>query len=386
MLAIAFALVGTVAHAATITTIRSGNWSDTNVATSPWPGGTLPLVGDDIVIGNTFTLTVDGTYTVNSLNSGTTTTLQVNGGAILNVTTALRMPNTATTSPTASITGAGTINTAAFSVGGSIPPTVDPLTVTLNCSVRTLNVSGNATLTAMRNGTNDAVAVLNITTGTITVTGTFISVTGANAASTTTLNLDTGAPQDATLTVNGAGNAFGDSGNAGITTYSLDGTTSTVIYSGVNQTVFPTTYTNITLGGSGTKTLTATSTINGVLAIEGTTVTAGTTPTMGAASTINYRGSAAQVTGVELPATFSGSGGLLINNTNGVSLGAIKTITNISVGPSVGNSVFRDAGFQITSTGTLNLVSGTFNLGSAGTATTYPAFTTSNISAGTTVA
>ena len=47
--------------------------------------------------------------------------------------------------------------------------------------------------------------------------------------------------------------------------------------------------------------------------------------------------------------------------------------------------MFSDGGNQLTSTGTLNLTSGTFQLGSAGTATTFPGFTTRNISAGTTI-
>jgi len=44
-----------------------------------------------------------------------------------------------------------------------------------------------------------------------------------------------------------------------------------------------------------------------------------------------------------------------------------------------------DAGNQISSTGSINLAGGTFKLGSATVATTWPAFTVNNISAGTTV-
>lgn len=40
-----------------ITSVRSGNWTDTNPATSPWPGGVLPGVND--IVGNTHTIKVN---------------------------------------------------------------------------------------------------------------------------------------------------------------------------------------------------------------------------------------------------------------------------------------------------------------------------------------
>jgi hypothetical protein len=51
----------------------------------------------------------------------------------------------------------------------------------------------------------------------------------------------------------------------------------------------------------------------------------------------------------------------------------------------VSGSVFSDGGFQLTGTGTLNFTSGTFKLGAAASATTFPDFATTNISAETTV-
>jgi hypothetical protein len=75
---------------------------------------------------------------------------------------------------------------------------------------------------------------------------------------------------------------------------------------------------------------------------------------------------------------------LTINNAAGVTLGATTTVTTLTIGNVTNNSIFDDGGFQITCTGTLNLTSGTFSLGGA-TSTTWPAFTTRNILAGTTV-
>ena len=77
--------------------------------------------------------------------------------------------------------------------------------------------------------------------------------------------------------------------------------------------------------------------------------------------------------------------GIASNNSAGLSLGTAETITVLTIGDVTPNSVFNDGGFQLTCTGTLNLTSGTFKLGSSGTATTWPAFGTNNISGGTTI-
>ncbi len=56
--------------------------------------------------------------------------------------------------------------------------------------------------------------------------------------------------------------------------------------------------------------------------MEGTATATGSTPTYGASATLQYKGSAAQTTGSELPATFNGYNGVIINNTSGVTLSA----------------------------------------------------------------
>lgn len=86
-----------------------------------------------------------------------------------------------------------------------------------------------------------------------------------------------------------------------------------------------------------------------------------------------------------LPATVNT---LTINNASatGVTLTAAVTVSNLIIGNVTSNSVFNDNGKQVTSSGILNLTSGTFNLGITGFATSYP-FTSANsiIAAGTTV-
>jgi hypothetical protein len=107
------------------------------------------------------------------------------------------------------------------------------------------------------------------------------------------------------------------------------GSTSTVNYGFAGaQTVLPTIYGNLTLSGSGAKSITG-STVNGILSIEGTATATGSTPAFGAASTLQYKGSSAQTTGVELPGTFNGTGGIIINNPAGVTLTASVTISTI---------------------------------------------------------
>src|SRR4051812_5014292 len=64
----AFVLTAT-SFAATITTAGSGNWSST-VPGAPWPGGIIPSAGDDIVIKDGTTLTVDGNRTCKSIGFG----------------------------------------------------------------------------------------------------------------------------------------------------------------------------------------------------------------------------------------------------------------------------------------------------------------------------
>ncbi|TFH48089.1 MAG: DUF2341 domain-containing protein, partial [Bacteroidia bacterium] len=105
------------------------------------------------------------------------------------------------------------------------------------------------------------------------------------------------------------------------------GSTVNYMLSGV-QTIAPVVYENLTLSGSGAKT-TSGVTVNGVLSMQGTATTSGSAPTYGAAATLRYMGSLSQATGIEFPATFNGTGGVIINNTAGVTLSGSKTINSL---------------------------------------------------------
>jgi hypothetical protein len=124
------------------------------------------------------------------------------------------------------------------------------------------------------------------------------------------------------LTFNGDGtiNIGGNLGTAGTFTA---GTGTVNFNSSGAQAIAPFAYTfnNLILSGSGEKT-TTNAIINGILSMEGTATTTGTVATYGAAATLQYK----QTTGIEFPATWSGSGGVIINNANGVNLNASKTV------------------------------------------------------------
>ncbi|HVO75816.1 MAG TPA: T9SS type A sorting domain-containing protein, partial [Ignavibacteriaceae bacterium] len=91
-----------------------------------------------------------------------------------------------------------------------------------------------------------------------------------------------------------------------------------------NQTVKATTFYNLTLSGSGTKTTTGV-TVNGKLSRQGT-ATVSALPTYGASAVLEYKGSAVQTTGVEFPATMNYT--VIIDNINGVTLNAAKTLND----------------------------------------------------------
>jgi hypothetical protein len=101
--------------------------------------------------------------------------------------------------------------------------------------------------------------------------------------------------------------------------------TSTVNYGFAGaQTVNDASYGNLTLSGSGAKTIT-TSTVTGIMSMEGS-ATASASPTYGTDATLQYKGSAPQTTGVEFPATFSSTGGVIVDNSGGVTLDSDHTI------------------------------------------------------------
>jgi hypothetical protein len=93
------------------------------------------------------------------------------------------------------------------------------------------------------------------------------------------------------------------------------------------QTLAALSYHNLTLSGSGAKTVTGT-TVTDTLSLRGTATATGTSPTYGGSSTLEFAGSTSQTsTDVELPAS-AGPASLKINNSSGVTLHAARTFNS----------------------------------------------------------
>jgi len=321
-------------------TASNGNWNTAGI----WSCGHVPLATDDVVIPNTNRLNV----TVNT--AAVALTVSFTGGNRANAIN-ISSPNSLT------VTNAITINAPTGNV-----------TKAVNVGTGTLSAGSIAIISGSAAG---RISAVTLSTGTINCAG---NITFSGTATAARLTF-TGA---GTLNIGGA-NGIGTGG-------AFTASTGTVNYNRAGiQTMGAYIYNNVVLSGSGAKTMTG-ATINGILSMEGTATAAGTVATYGAAATLQYKGSGAQITGIEFPATWSGTGGIKIENADGVTLNTTKNIgvRPLTIGADISNSIFNDGGFQLTGTGTLNLTSGTIKLGGAA-ATTFPGFTTRNIVAGTTV-
>jgi hypothetical protein len=182
-----------------------------------------PGPGDFVFIGGGFTVTVTNAATCNALSfdAGTsiTNTLTINSGNSLSVSGAVTIPQTVTSGSNILDVGAGTLT------------------------------AGDIDFTSTPAGAGHQ---LTISTGTATVNG---NITGIGAGST--------------IQFSGAGllqlgGSIFTSANGTLT--SVAG--STVEYTGATQTVQALGYNNLTLSGSGTKTLTAATTVGGNLVVN----------------------------------------------------------------------------------------------------------------------
>ena len=331
-LAAIFFLVGTFNSlgATRTTTASGGNWN----ATGTWSGGVVPLSADTVVIvaGASVTVTTNATVTSITFNSSSTSTatLTVNSNVTLTVTAAILLQNAATANTAALIQGPGTITCASLTVGGTTTPTTTSsyFTATLTSTISDLAISGNLAVKSLYNSAQSAANA-----GTFALGSGWVTVNGSVAFTTVPLfgpilNMATG-NQKGTLELAGS-TPFTFTGG-GSSAFNPSGTNATVIYSGAAQTVNAATYQdlttfvgyqNLTLAGSGTKTIIGVL-VNGVLSMQGT-ATASAPQTNGINATLEYNGSAAQTTGPELTATVPN---LRINNGNGVTLSGNSTVS-----------------------------------------------------------
>ena len=271
-------------NATTFTTLAGSQHNFTGIGIiSGTTASTIPLVD----ISGTYTNT--GTFTVSTTLSDVSST-----GSLTNSAT-----GTLNLGGSSSITTLANAGTVTISNNGAISTALANFTNT-----GTINLNGTGTISGI---TNNAAGIINLSSS-----GTITSLN--NATATSTLNISaTTVPTITTLTATAAGNL--------------------VNYNGVTQTIKATTYSNLTLSGTGGKTFpTGTTTVTNILSIENAANANTFTGTLsyGANATLQYNTSSARAAGAEWLNTFTATGGVIIANTGPITLNANK-IFNASV-------------------------------------------------------
>ena len=315
--------------------------------------------GSIVLSSGRITLTA-GSFTNNGSISMTTGRLIQTSGSITNGTTG-----------TIAFSGAGTIT---FATGNFINLNTS---ASVNFGSSPITITGAAISQSIGGFTTTGTVSMTKASGTVTFTGNVnavgLTINSATAPNTGTLNLGSGLTHTFTGTwtrtrgtLNGGSSVLRIGGNISGTGGTFTAGLGTVEYNrNANQTCAVITYNNLILSGIGTRTFATTPTVNGVLSLEGTTTVNVTTGavTYGAAATLQYNKPAAYTATLEeWPATFSGTGGVIIVNTGVISLGALKNITNnftIATGASVNLGAFTHTAGTLSIGGTA-VVAGTW--------------------------
>ena len=364
--------------AADFYSIRSGNWKNRNTwsLTPGGPRGTSkPVAGDVVYIESNHAIRVNGNEACSSLTfTGDGAVLSINSGRSLSVSGPITLNKQRSSNTGCTITGNGSLYCQGIEVGSTTNSPSGFFTSyihTISSSVANWTVSGNLDINSYMAGWfNRRNGVFNLESGTLTIGG---QIRGINASFTTcTFSMDAGSG-DGALILLGA-----DPFDLilGSDVLDLRGTASLVDYarSGA-QAVINTDYNNITFSGSGTKTYAGSTTVYGTMSMEGTATTGSTAPGYGIDATLQYKGTAAQNTGIEFPATFSGTGGLIIDNTNGVTLDSDRSIDLLltfvnGVVNTGANTLTLASGGTVSGAGSASYVLGRFEKGiAAATAT-----------------
>jgi MSHA biogenesis protein MshQ len=369
---------GSPLWAATCTANSTGNWGTAGI----WSCGNVPASGDNVVIPNGVTVTLN-------VNSARIADLNVNAGGVL------QGDNTNKTFTINNGTGTDVTNNGTIDFGpGKLAIMFSRQSTTwtgagswtfstINLNGNTLNFAGGTTATIVVSGAaapiTNAGTIVSLTTVTwdfagtvaqILPTSTNIQYGNLTVSNTTGTTLGVGLTSsniigNLTVATNGILNNGGFSvalasgkslqvqaagtlnltGTSTMVSVSGGGTktfnaTSTVNYGGANQNVTAETYGNLTLSGSGTKTIaTGTTTIAGDLTLASGVTYNGTTnnPTVNlkgdfshggtfnsGTGTYTFNGTAAQaLTGTAASTTFTN---LAMNNAAGLTLGHNVTV------------------------------------------------------------
>jgi hypothetical protein len=232
---------GTEIFTGLVTVNSGGTWSNTANEAITFRGG-ITNGGGTFTAGTgiqTFDTNNQPLSGILAIPNASVTGINLTNSGTLNVSTALAGTGTLTNNSTFNIGGSSSIsnfaNTGTTNVSGSgaISTAIAKFTNT-----GTINLNGSGAITGI---TNNAAGTVNlVTSGTITSFN--------NATATSFLNISDATPTISTLTATAPGN--------------------TVNYNGGTQSVKGTTYSNLTLSGSGIKTLGAVMTVNNNLFIS----------------------------------------------------------------------------------------------------------------------
>jgi hypothetical protein len=317
--------------AATITSNQTGSWG----TASTWVGGVVPGATDNVVIAAGHTVSMGGDRTCGDITIYGTLTfaspniLYVRGGGTSPVTTG-------------NVAGNGTIN--GVSSGG--------------CDIKLYGnwsfsgtVTGTYGVSVAFQGPNDATvsavpakAFRNIYCEKNAGTTLYFSVTPAHSNNFQILTTGT-------ICYN----------QAGAQTVKPNPTTGTYLY-----------YPNLTIAGSGIKTMTGV-TVDGVFSIEGT-ATASVAPTYRSAATLRYNTATNRTAGPEWITPFAATGGVIIDNTGTITLQNAKVVnapltinSGATLSTSASNYALTFGGNYINNGGTLTAGSSAITISGTGT-------------------
>jgi len=339
--------INSVSAAACQTATASVTWTTTAHWSTCSSGG--PQTGDTVEIMSGHTVTQGANRTIAGL--------QINSGGTLDGST-FTMTITGTGSGVNGLTvdgawtgsGAVALSGAEMTISGnSSAAHTGLITITNNKTINSQNFirAGAVTIstgTTTNNGTIEVVGVLTISSGATWTQGT-----------------------NSTLKVGATGAAIVATG-----TFTATASGNTVEYNRANtQTGLVTTFSNLTISGTGAKTFSTTPTVNGVLSFEGTgtiVVTTGVV-TYGANATLQYdTPSALTATLEEWITPFLATGGVIIKNTGIITMGGAKQFGNNTNVPFI-----MENGSRLTpSTNTLTFHGNYINNGGTWTAAATP--------------
>lgn len=414
----AIQLVGAVRYS-----VATGNWNSTatwSATSGGAAGASVPVAGDNVFIEGGFTVTVTAAAACTNLNiaNGSTLiigafTLTVSGTTVLNGALSIT-----SATGTKTFTGAVTINSGGALTESAAAALVFGSDVTIG---GTLTENGAATVSVAGNFTNNG--TYTASTGTHTFSGATKTIGGTNAILIPTATFTGAYSNSGTLTVatlltitgvtltnNGiitASTALSGSGGvtqgttgilniggtSAITTLTASSSGNTVNFSGAAQTVNVSSYYNLTISGSGNKTMAGNVSVGGTLNLAaGTFIVGGNILTLNgsaiagtpanlvttAASSLVFGGTTA---GVFIPTSVVALNGLSITNTSIVTLQSSPTIAGTFNPAGAGLSIGANT---LTLNGVINcgtLVGGANSniIIGAGAATNLPGVTLNNL-------